>query len=72
MYLFFTLLFGICIGLAAGVIIFKRKISGTIRIDQSDSVPYLFLELSDDVEKTIMKKRYATFKVDVRNYISHK
>lgn len=64
------------IGIVVGAII-TRIISrplgiGTLRIDTSDpDGPFMFLELSKDVN-TVASKKYVILKVNLKNYISQK
>lgn len=64
---------GILIGCVFTVIIFRVMAVGTLRIDTSDpnDDPYLFLELSKDVN-AIRQKKYITLKVNIKNFITHK
>lgn len=49
----------------------KRSASGVIRVDRSDpDGPYLFLELHKDVD-AVMRDKYITLEVNVKDYISH-
>lgn len=51
---------------------YEQKSIGDLRIDSSDpnDGPYLFLELNEDVS-TLMHRKYAVFKVNLKSYISH-
>jgi hypothetical protein len=71
------------VGLAGGAIIgciLMKILShphpvGNLRIDNSDpdDGPYLFLELSSESTPDILKlKKYVTFEVKAKDYISHK
>ena len=69
-------LLGIIIGIIIGVIMTRKKHTnepiGTLRIDSSDpDGPYLFLELSSNVD-FVKNKRYVTLKVDTKSYITQK
>lgn len=66
------LLAGIIIGLILSKLIFRPKPIGYLRVDHSDSEPYLFLELNDSLGESILCKKYVTLKVCVKNYISQK
>lgn len=45
---------------------------GTLRIDTSDpDGPFMFLELSKDVN-AVASKKYVVLKVNLKNYISQK
>ena len=70
---------GLVVGVLIGVFVMrltrrsKGRCIGTLRVDQSDpnEAPYLFLVLKCDIN-TVKAQRYATFKVNVENYISQK
>jgi hypothetical protein len=72
------IILSILAGIIISFLIFKAtsrpKISGTIRVDQSDpdTEPYLFLELQNGIGASIIQKKYVTFKVLVEDYIPHK
>ena len=67
------------IGFVMGVIstlvfsVLSRRTYGTLRVDNSDPEdgPYLFLELTTDVN-SIKKRKRVSFKVNVKNYLSQK
>ena len=63
---------GILIGFVCATITTRTKSVGSLRVDTSDSdnSPYLFLELSKDIEE-IYRKKYVTFKVSLKNFIPH-
>ena len=66
----------LAIGIAVGSIITRIIIRpldiGTLRIDTSDpDGPFMFLELSKDVD-TVASKKYVILKVNLKNYISQK
>lgn len=70
---------GIFVGIAIAILaiyilisLFKLKI-GTLKVDRSDpnEPPYLFLELSESVNR-IVDKKIVVLKVDTKNYISQK
>lgn len=55
-------------------LIIALKPVGTLRIDNSDpdEPPYLFLELKKESNPNNFKnKKYVTFDVNAKNYISH-
>ncbi|NBK18139.1 beta-lactamase induction signal transducer protein [Anaerotruncus sp. 1XD42-93] len=53
-------------------IITKPLDIGTLRIDTSDpDGPFMFLELSKDVD-TVASKKYVILKVNLKSYISQK
>ena len=62
---------GAVIGLFAGYLKGKSNICGNLRINRSDEEPYLFLELSKEVED-ICDKKYVVFKVRDENFDTHK
>lgn len=70
------------IGFVIGVLIYhimkalflKVKTIGTLRVDRSDPTdnPYLFLELDAGTNvNTIIRSKYATFRVKVKNFLPH-
>lgn len=69
-----SILIGILVGIFMSRFIFKEKSVGSLRVDQSDSDsgPYLFLELNRDGAEAIYKKSYVRLQVDLKNYIPHK
>jgi hypothetical protein len=74
MLIILSFLVGIIIGFLIFKVTSRPKISGTIRVDQSDqdAEPYLFLELQNGVGTSIMQKKYVTFEVSIKDYIPHK
>ena len=60
--------------LIVGLLIFREKPVGSLRVDESDpdSGPYLFLELDRSGADAIYKQRYVRLRVELKNYISHK
>lgn len=66
------LLVGLVAGLIASSFIYEPKSIGSIRVDRSDDEPYLFLELDEPLDKSIVDGEYVTFKVFVKDYISQK
>lgn len=64
---------GVILGSIVTNIIFFRRMVGTLRIDRSDpdDQPYMFAELSKDVQY-IGNKSYVLMKVSTENYISPK
>ena len=63
---------GVLMGCILTMIIFQTRSVGFLRIDTSDpdDSPYLFLELSKDIEE-IYRKKYVMFKVSLKNFIPH-
>lgn len=64
---------GFVIGCFVTALIFKAFRVGTLRVDTSDpdDRPYMFLELSKNVQ-TVMHKKYVMLKVSTKNFISQK
>ena len=64
-------LFGMLVGIAITIGVFRVKHIGTLRIDASDPYekPYMFLELKKDVGN-IWNKKYVLLKVNPESYIS--
>lgn len=61
-------LIGVIVGYILAVTLKRGKSAGTLKIDSSDPEgPYLFLELSKDVD-IIRGEQYVTFRVDDSNY----
>lgn len=63
---------GILIGMIVSEIISRNDSIGALRVDSSDpdDGPYLFLELSKDVNH-IKRKKYIVLKVNTNSYIPH-
>lgn len=65
-------LIGLCVGFGLAILIFEARSIGSLLIHPSDdSDPYLFLELSKD-PYVVMRKKYVTMKVNVKNQLSQK
>ena len=63
---------GVVIGSIITRIINRPLDIGTLRIDTSDpDGPFMFLELSKDVD-TVASKKYVILKVNLKSYISQK
>lgn len=62
---------GMILGSAITVITLRKRSFGSLRIDTSDpnENPYIFLELSEDVN-TIFQKKYITLKINTQNFVS--
>lgn len=62
----------IIIGFVAGIFVTRGRTIGFLRVDRSDpsEEPYLFLELGTEV-RTIMRKKFVTFKVKVEDFLPH-
>ena len=75
MELVIAIIYCLCLligGYILGIYHAKQNPIGTLRIDSSDpDGPYLFLELSSNVD-FIKNKRYVTLKVDTKSYITQK
>jgi len=63
---------GILVGIVCTTVVTRTKSVGSLRVDTSDQDdgPYLFLELSKDIGE-IYRKKYAIFKVSLKNFIPH-
>lgn len=63
---------GVLVGIVCTTVATRSKSVGSLRVDRSDpdDGPYLFLELSKDIEE-IYRKKYVTFKVSLKNFIPH-
>lgn len=64
---------GIVIGAVATCLIFGAFSVGSLRVDHSipEDEPYLFLELTRNVN-TILKKKFVVLKVRAEDFIPHK
>jgi len=72
MELVIILAIGIVVGSIITRIIIRPLDIGTLRIDTSDpDGPFMFLELSKDVN-AVASKKYVVLKVNLKNYISQK
>ncbi len=73
-----SLVIGLAIGLIVGVLlsefIFRDKVVGSLRVDETDldGGPYLFLELDRSFADSIYKRRYIRLRVKLKNHISQK
>lgn len=72
MNLIIIFVIGIFVGCVIALPIFRMRSVGSIRVDTSDpdDGPYLFLELSKDIDE-IYRKKYVTLKVNTKNFIPH-
>lgn len=72
MNLIIIFVIGIFVGCVIALSIFRMRSVGSIRVDTSDpdDGPYLFLELSKDIDE-IYRKKYVTLKVNTKNFIPH-
>ena len=68
-----ALIIGIVIGVVLTVIISQVRSVGLLQIDSSntDDSPYLFLELSKDLD-VVYRKKYAMLKVNIKEFVPHK
>lgn len=72
MELVIILAIGIVVGSIITRIIIRPLDIGTLRIDTSDpDGPFMFLELSKDVD-AVAAKKYIILKVNLKSYISQK
>lgn len=64
---------GFMIGYVMTALLFRVFRVGTLRVDTSDpdDRPYMFLELSKNVQ-AVMRKKYIVLKVSTKNFISQK
>lgn len=64
---------GFMIGCVIAALIFRVFRVGTLRVDTSDpdDRPYMFLELTKNVQ-AVMRKKYVVLKVNTKNFISQK
>lgn len=65
------LIVGMIIGICISVWAFKKDINGYLRVDRSDEKPYLFLELSSNIEN-LEKKKYIMLEVKKEDFLPHK
>lgn len=71
LYIMFVL--GVLVGSLLVMIFRHNRISGVLQVEDVDPEegPYLLLELTKDVDY-LRTKKYVTFKVNSRTFISHK
>jgi len=64
-----------CVGLLVGGAFVKywsyAHSVGSLRVDESDEEPYIFLELLKGTS-TLYKKKYITLKVNIKSFIPRK
>lgn len=72
MELFVIFGIGILVGIVCTTVATRTKSVGYLRVDTSDpdDGPYLFLELSKDVD-VVYQRKYVTLKVNTKSFISH-
>ena len=69
-----ALVIGIAIGFIFSLLVWYLRVPivGVLRVDQSDpDGPYLFAELKEGASE-VSKRKYATFAVNPKSYISQK
>lgn len=73
MEIILALIIGIVVGFISAALIFRKKTAGTLRVDKSDpdDNPYLFLELTKDID-FVYRNKYVIFEVNTQNYIPRK
>lgn len=73
MNLIIIFVIGIFAGYVIALPIFRMRSVGSLRIDTSDpdDGPYLFLELSKDVD-VVYQRKYVTLRVNTKSFIPHK
>lgn len=73
MNLIIIFVIGIFVGCVIALPIFRMRSVGSLRIDTSDpdDGPYLFLELSKDVD-VVYQRKYVTLRVNTKSFIPHK
>lgn len=70
MYLLLMFIGGVIVGSVITLLVFRPKTIGALRVDHSDpDGPYLFLELTDGIDK-VKSKKYVTLQVKIKDYIS--
>ena len=64
---------GIVIGIVIAALSVRMHLSGNLRIDHSipEDDPYMFLELTKDVN-TVLHKKFVVLKVRAEDFIPHK
>ena len=64
---------GIAIGIIITVLSVRMHLSGNLRIDHSipEDDPYMFLELTKDVN-SVLHKKFVVLKVRAEDFIPHK
>lgn len=72
MNLIIIFVIGIFVGYVIALLIFRTRSVGSLRIDTSDpdDGPYLFLELSKDMD-VVYQKKYVTLRVNTKSFIPH-
>lgn len=64
---------GVLLGCVLTVLIFRLKSAGFLRVDTSDpnDNPYLFLELSKNID-AVCTKKYLVLRVKLESFVPHK
>lgn len=67
------LFIGFILGIIIAIIIFRCRIVGSLRVDNSDPSenPYIFLELEHNLD-AVYKKKYVVLKVKIKDFIPRK
>lgn len=69
-YLIFFMI-GLIVGCSMTYILTIHISSGDLRVDNSDDQTHLFLELNEDITKTV-KKKFVVLKVVIKDFLPRK
>lgn len=69
-YLIFFMV-GLIVGCCMTYILTIHISSGDLRVDNSDDTMHLFLELNEDITKTV-KKKFVVLKVVIKDFLPRK
>lgn len=69
-YLIFFMI-GLIVGFGLAYILTIHISSGDLRVDNSDDRMHLFLELNEDITKTV-KKKFVVLKVVIKDFLPRK
>ena len=69
-YLVFFMI-GLIVGCGVTYILTIHISSGDLRVDNSDDTMHLFLELNEDITKTV-KKKFVVLKVVIKDFLPRK
>lgn len=69
-YLIFFMV-GLIVGFGMAYILTIHISSGDLRVDNSDDTMHLFLELNEDITKTV-KKKFVVLKVVIKDFLPRK
>lgn len=69
-YLIFFMV-GLIVGCGMTYILTIHISSGDLRVDNSDDQTHLFLELNEDITKTV-KKKFVVLKVVIKDFLTRK